>query len=85
MNVVRVGDRKAGGFEVGGERLTIIGGPCVIEDAGICLEAAKEMKVLTAKHGLNYIFKSSFEKDNRSSADSYKGPGITEGLLPWRV
>jgi 2-dehydro-3-deoxyphosphooctonate aldolase (KDO 8-P synthase) len=72
---VRVAD-----FEIGGGALTIIGGPCVIEDEGICLKVAEEMAGLTAKHGMNYVFKSSFEKDNRSSAASYKGPGIGRGL-----
>ncbi len=71
---------EIGGFEVGGERLTIIGGPCVIEDAGTCMETARQMKDLTGELGLNYIFKSSFAKDNRSSAKSYYGPGLEEGL-----
>jgi 2-dehydro-3-deoxyphosphooctonate aldolase (KDO 8-P synthase) len=71
---------KVGGFEIGGDALTIIGGPCVIEDENICLEVADKMKELTAAHGMNYVFKSSFEKDNRSSAASYKGPGLERGL-----
>jgi 2-dehydro-3-deoxyphosphooctonate aldolase (KDO 8-P synthase) len=71
---------KVGPLEVGGDRLTVIGGPCVIEDAGLCLEAAREMKRVTGELGLNYIFKSSFQKDNRSSASSYQGPGLEEGL-----
>jgi len=77
MTVKRV---KVGGFEIGGDALTIIGGPCVIEDEDICLEVAVKMKELTAAHGMNYVFKSSFEKDNRSSAASYKGPGLERGL-----
>jgi 2-dehydro-3-deoxyphosphooctonate aldolase (KDO 8-P synthase) len=72
---VRVAD-----FEIGGDALTIIGGPCVIEDESVCLEVAREMKRLTGAHGMNYVFKSSFEKDNRSSASSYKGPGLERGL-----
>ncbi len=71
---------KVGGFEVGGENLTIIGGPCVIEDIDICLETARRMKELTGELGLNYIFKASFAKDNRSSAKSYYGPGLEAGL-----
>jgi 2-dehydro-3-deoxyphosphooctonate aldolase (KDO 8-P synthase) len=71
---------KVGSFEVGGDRPTVIGGPCVIEDAVTCLEVAREMKRVTDGLGANYIFKSSFDKDNRSSASSYKGPGIAEGL-----
>jgi 2-dehydro-3-deoxyphosphooctonate aldolase (KDO 8-P synthase) len=71
---------RVGSLEVGGERLTVIGGPCVIEDAATCLEAAREMKRVTDDLGINYIFKSSFQKDNRSSAASYMGPGLEKGL-----
>jgi len=71
---------KIGGFEVGGDNLTIIGGPCVIEDVDTCMETARQMKELTVHLGLNYIFKASFAKDNRSSAASYYGPGLDEGL-----
>jgi 2-dehydro-3-deoxyphosphooctonate aldolase (KDO 8-P synthase) len=71
---------EVGGFEVGGERLTVIGGPCVIETTEICLETARQMKEITADLDLNYIFKASFAKDNRSSAQSYYGPGLDEGL-----
>jgi 2-dehydro-3-deoxyphosphooctonate aldolase (KDO 8-P synthase) len=77
MSIARV---SVGGFEIGGDALTIIGGPCVIEDEDICLEVARRMKDLTAARGMNYVFKSSFEKDNRSSAASYKGPGLERGL-----
>lgn len=72
---VRVGD-----FEVGGDRLTVIAGPCVIEDMDTCLEVAEHLKAITRELGLNYIFKSSFEKDNRSSASGFKGPGLEDGL-----
>jgi 2-dehydro-3-deoxyphosphooctonate aldolase (KDO 8-P synthase) len=71
---------KVGSFEVGGDRLTVIGGPCVIEDVETCLEVATQMKAVTDELGLNYIFKSSYEKDNRSSASGYKGPGLEDGL-----
>ena len=71
---------KVGSLEIGGDRLTVVGGPCVIEDADLCLEAAREMKRITDSLGMNYIFKSSFEKDNRSNAASYRGPGLTRGL-----
>ena len=67
-------------IEIGGDRFTLIGGPCVIEDLETCLETARHLKALAEKHELNYIFKSSFEKDNRSSATSYKGPGLKDGL-----
>jgi 2-dehydro-3-deoxyphosphooctonate aldolase (KDO 8-P synthase) len=71
---------KVGGFEIGGERLTLIGGPCVIEDLDTCLEVAGHLKAVTDELGLNFVFKSSFEKDNRSSASGFKGPGLEDGL-----
>jgi 2-dehydro-3-deoxyphosphooctonate aldolase (KDO 8-P synthase) len=77
MTVKRV---PVGQVELGGERFTVIGGPCVIEDIETCVETARHLKTITEKHGFNYIFKSSFEKDNRSSAASYRGPGLERGL-----
>jgi 2-dehydro-3-deoxyphosphooctonate aldolase (KDO 8-P synthase) len=71
---------SVGGNQVGGDRFTVIGGPCVLEDMETCLEIARSLKTITESLGLNYIFKASFEKDNRSSADSYVGPGLDEGL-----
>jgi 2-dehydro-3-deoxyphosphooctonate aldolase (KDO 8-P synthase) len=71
---------KLGHFEIGGDRFTVIGGPCVIEDLDTCLEVAGHLKSVTQELGLNFIFKSSFEKDNRSSASGFKGPGLEDGL-----
>lgn len=68
------------GSVVGGDRFTIIGGPCVIEDTGVCIEIARHLKAASEAHGFGFIFKSSFEKDNRSSVSSYRGPGLEEGL-----
>ncbi|MFZ1946170.1 MAG: 3-deoxy-8-phosphooctulonate synthase [bacterium] len=67
-------------FEVGGDRFTVIGGPCVIEDVETCLETAGHLKAVAEELGLNFIFKSSYEKDNRSSASGYRGPGLEDGL-----
>jgi 2-dehydro-3-deoxyphosphooctonate aldolase (KDO 8-P synthase) len=75
LRTVRVAD-----FEIGGGALTIIAGPCVLEDEDTALEIAEKMKELTGGLGMNYVFKSSFEKDNRSSASSYNGPGLERGL-----
>ncbi len=77
MNRERV---QVGNIEVGGDRLTLIAGPCVIEDEEICLEVAEHVRDLAKELGVNYIFKSSFEKDNRSSPSAYKGPGLDKGL-----
>ena len=71
---------KVGNFEVGGDVFTVIGGPCVIEDLDTCLEVATHLKAVTRELGLNLIFKSSYEKDNRSSASGFKGPGLEDGL-----
>jgi 2-dehydro-3-deoxyphosphooctonate aldolase (KDO 8-P synthase) len=68
------------GNEVGGEKFTLIGGPCVIEDLDTCLETARSLKASAEKHGINFIFKSSFEKDNRSDVTYYRGPGLDAGL-----
>jgi len=68
-------------FSIGfGEPLTIISGPCVIEGEEACLQAAATLKEMFAESGINFIFKSSYDKANRSSIDSYRGPGLDEGL-----
>lgn len=67
-------------FEIGGEKLTIIAGPCAAESQEILDETAKGLKEITQKLGINYIFKSSFDKANRSSIYSYRGPGLEKGL-----
>ncbi len=58
----------------------LIAGPCVIESEGATLEAAARLKEITTDLGIPFIFKSSYDKANRSSAGSYRGPGIKEGL-----
>ncbi|MEG1912744.1 MAG: 3-deoxy-8-phosphooctulonate synthase [Cloacibacillus sp.] len=67
-------------FEVGGPRLTIAAGPCVLDTYEEALSIAREMKALCAEFGFNYIFKASFDKANRTSITSYRGPGIEKGL-----
>jgi len=69
-----------GSAEAGGARLLVIAGPCVVEDAGTCLEVATQLKAACAARGLPYVFKASYRKANRSSARSFEGPGIEEGL-----
>jgi 2-dehydro-3-deoxyphosphooctonate aldolase (KDO 8-P synthase) len=60
--------------------LALIAGPCVIEDAEECLGIASHLKHLTEKLGIPFIFKSSYDKANRSSLNSYRGPGLEKGL-----
>ena len=60
--------------------LFLLAGPCVIESEAMALETAAEIKTITEKLGIHFIYKSSFDKANRSSIDSYRGPGVEEGL-----
>lgn len=68
-------------FYIGnGEPLVVMSGPCVIESEDHCLKAADTLKKMFAKHGVRLIFKSSYDKANRSSYHSFRGPGLEEGL-----
>jgi 2-dehydro-3-deoxyphosphooctonate aldolase (KDO 8-P synthase) len=68
-------------FEVGPDRpLFLIAGPCVIESEGLILDTAQRLREITDDLGIRFIFKSSFDKANRSSHESYRGPGIEAGL-----
>ncbi len=60
--------------------LVLIAGPCAIESESSCLEAAAKLKEITAGLGVPFIFKSSFDKANRLSVGSYRGPGLKKGL-----
>lgn len=72
---------KLCGFNAGIEHpLFLIAGPCVIEDEGLILDTAGTLKEITGNLGIPFIFKSSFDKANRSSHESFRGPGIEEGL-----
>ncbi|GAB6040569.1 3-deoxy-8-phosphooctulonate synthase [Endothiovibrio diazotrophicus] len=69
------------GFEVGLDRpLFLIAGPCVIESEALVLETAATLKAITERLAMPFIFKSSFDKANRSSHDSPRGPGMEKGL-----
>ncbi|NCF09184.1 MAG: 3-deoxy-8-phosphooctulonate synthase [Gammaproteobacteria bacterium] len=69
------------GFEVGLDRpLFVIAGPCVIEGEQFCIDVAGRLRELTAARGVPFVFKASFDKANRSSHDSPRGPGIEAGL-----
>ena len=61
-------------------RLTLIAGPCVIESEKLCFDIAASLKKTCAKLGINYVFKASFDKANRTSGKSFRGPGLIEGL-----
>lgn len=61
-------------------RPVLISGPCVIESEELCLEIGRHVKASAEAHGFGYIFKASFDKANRTSIDSFRGPGLDRGL-----
>lgn len=68
-------------FEVGlDQSLFLIAGPCVIESEQMAMDTASELKAIAGRVGINFIYKSSYDKANRSSHTSYRGPGIEQGL-----
>jgi 2-dehydro-3-deoxyphosphooctonate aldolase (KDO 8-P synthase) len=69
------------GFEVGLDQpLFLIAGPCVIESEKLAMQTSAELRTMTERLGINFIYKSSFDKANRSAGDSFRGPGMEEGL-----
>ncbi len=72
---------KLGSFEVGADRpLFLIAGPCVVESEALVIEVAGRLREITQKLRVPFIFKASFDKANRSSRSSFRGPGIDAGL-----
>jgi len=68
-------------FEVGSDKpFFLIAGPCVVESEQMAIDVASYLQELTTELGIDFIYKSSYDKANRSSQDSYRGPGIDEGL-----
>ena len=65
---------------LGAEKMVLFAGPCAAESYDICMEAGSVVKAICAKLGIDYIFKSSFDKANRTSAGSYRGPSKDGGL-----
>lgn len=63
------------------DRLFVIAGPCVIESSDQCMQIGQHMKRVCDSLGITYIFKASFDKANRSSGSSFRGPGIVDGLV----
>ena len=75
MNIVKVGN-----YEIGSGELILLAGPCVIENFDRTLYIGKGIKEICNRLGINYVFKASFDKANRSSYESYRGPGLEDGL-----
>ncbi|MCE1200312.1 MAG: 3-deoxy-8-phosphooctulonate synthase [Marinilabiliales bacterium] len=71
---------KVGDISCGADQLFLIAGPCVVEDEKTMMDTAEFLVTLSQDFNLPLIYKSSFQKDNRSSADFYSGPGIDNGL-----
>jgi|SRR5579859_537454 len=72
---------KLASFEVGADRpFFLIAGPCVIESESLVIEVAGRLKEMTAALNIPFIFKASFDKANRSSRSSFRGPGLAQGL-----
>jgi len=81
QSLLPVKEVRVGPVIIGGRRpFVLIAGPCVIESEGLCLETAAALVDLTRSLGIPLIFKSSYDKANRSSLTSFRGPGLTEGL-----
>lgn len=76
-NIKRI---KLRDFEIGGDKLTILAGPCAIESIEILEQTAEGLKKFTEELDINFVFKSSFDKANRSSITSFRGPGLEKGL-----
>ena len=72
---------KLGKIKIGrGSPLVLIAGPCVIESEQLCISVAKRIKGICQRFNVPFIFKSSFDKANRTSIDSFRGLGLKKGL-----
>ncbi len=71
---------KVGHYTIDGSNLLVIAGPCVIESESLCLEVAYALKEVTTGLGLPFVFKASYDKANRTSIESFRGPGLERGL-----
>jgi len=71
---------EVGGIKCGSEKLFLISGPCVIEQESTMMKTAEKLKEVSERLDIPVVYKSSFQKDNRSSVNYYQGPGLEEGL-----
>lgn len=70
-----------GHFSIGpGQPLLLLAGPCVLESEGLAMEVATELRAITERLGISFVFKASYDKANRTSLDSFRGPGLRKGL-----
>lgn len=80
MNTVRIADNVV----LGGRELVLIAGPCVIESPAHVIDLGRAIAEIAKRVGLPYVFKASFDKANRTSASSFRGPGLADGLKALR-
>ncbi len=81
MKSVTINAQDGEAINVGpGQPLLLLAGPCVLESGEMGWEIAREMKAITSRLGISYVFKASFDKANRTSLDSFRGPGLETGL-----
>lgn len=81
MRTIELKTTPAGPITIGpGAPLLLMAGPCVLESGDLAWEVAREMKAITARLGISYVFKASFDKANRTSLNSFRGPGAEVGL-----
>jgi 2-dehydro-3-deoxyphosphooctonate aldolase (KDO 8-P synthase) len=81
MHHITLTDLPSGPLSIGnGAPFLLIAGPCVLESGALAWEIAAEMKAVAARLGVSYVFKASFDKANRTSLSSYRGPGMANGL-----
>ena len=78
--MTKVKEIKLNNFKIGSEKLTILAGPCAIESYDCMAKVAETLKKVTENLDINYIFKASYDKANRSTIDGYRGLGIDKGL-----
>ncbi len=71
---------KAGDLVLGGDRLFLIAGPCVLESRDVAFKVCERLKEVCAELDIAYVFKASYDKANRSSVASFRGPGLEDGL-----
>ena len=81
INTVSIQPTPVGPISVGpGTPLLLLAGPCVLESGELAWEIAQEMKAICSRLGISYVFKASFDKANRTSLTSFRGPGAEKGL-----
>lgn len=81
VRAVEVGkDGAVEGVSIGKDRLVVVAGPCMLESLSLGMEVAGRMRALCAERGFGYVFKASFDKANRTSIHSERGPGLERGL-----